>query len=123
MGIDRRREFTDAKVTAFVRRYHAYMRADPELGRLFNSCVDDWDAHSTRLAAYWAPALRHEPAPEFPTLNAVRFGMNADQLERWLELWNRAAEEVFTGRAAEEVRAAGQGIADEHMVGPVSEPG
>ena len=119
--MDRRKEFTDAKVTAFVRRYHSYMREDPQLAGLFNSCVDDWDAHSARLAAYWAPALRHEPAPEFPALNGVRFGIDAAQLERWLELWDRAADETFTGRAAEEVRACGQGIADEHMVGPVAE--
>jgi truncated hemoglobin YjbI len=123
VGIDRRKEFSDAKVTAFVRRYHVYMREDSQLAALFNSCVEDWEAHSARLAAYWGPALRHEPAPDFPALTAVRFGMDADQLERWLELWNRAADEVFTGRAAEEVRSRGQGIAEEHMVGRVAEAG
>lgn len=123
MGIDRRKEFSDARVTAFVRRYHGYMREDPLLAGLFDSCVGDWDAHSAKLAAYWGPALRHEPTPEFPALNAVRFGMDAEQLERWLALWNRAADDVFTGPAADEVRACGQGIADEHMVGRVAEAG
>lgn len=123
MGMDRRKEFSEAKVTAFVRRYHALVREDPELAPLFHSCVGDWDAHSAKLAAYWAPALRHEPAPEFPALNPVRFGLDGPQLERWLELWNQAVDEVFIGPAAAEVRIQGQAIADEHMVGRVAEAG
>lgn len=116
-----RREFTDEKVEAFVRRYHGYVREDPDLGQLYGSCVKDWDAHSHRLAAYWGPALRHEPTPDFPQLTAVRFGMTAEMLERWLEIWNKAAEESFSGKLLEDVRLQGQFIAEEHMIGKVSE--
>jgi hemoglobin len=117
--MDRRREFTDARVAEFIRRYHAYVREDPDLGSLYGSCVTDWPAHSARLAAYWGPHLRHEEAPEFPALTTVRFGMDAEMLERWLALWNRAADEVFSGPAAEAVQQAGAEIAEEHMVGRV----
>ena len=117
--MDRRREFTDARVAEFIGRYHALIRADPGLGPLYESCVTDWPAHSARLAAYWAPALRHEEPPEFPALTTVRFGMDPGMLERWLEVWNQAADEVFTGPAADDVRRHGEEIAEEHMVGRV----
>ena len=117
--MDRRREFTDARVADFIRRYHALIRADPALGPLYESCVTDWPAHSARLAAYWAPALRHEEPPEFPALTPVRFGLDAAMLERWLEVWNEAADEVFSGPAALAVHQAGAEIAEEHMVGRV----
>ena len=115
--MDRRREFTDERVLGFVRRYHAYVREDPAVGPVFCGCVNDWDAHSARLAAYWARALRHEPTPEFPQLTAVRFGMDGPTIEHWLEPWNRAADEIFAGKVAEEVKLQGQIIAQDHMGG------
>ena len=118
--MDRRREFTDERVAAFIGRYHTYMREDPDLGPLFASCVGDWDAHSARVAAYWGPALRREPTPPFPQLTPVRFGMDGPMLERWLELWNRAADETFAGKAAAEVQREGQEFAEEHMIGRVA---
>ena len=113
--MDRRREFTDQRVGDFIRRYHAGVREDPLLGPLY-ACVKDWPGHSAKLADYWAHALRQETTPNFPTLPQVRFGMDPERLERWIEVWNAAAAEVFTGHALEEVLRNGQEIAEEHMI-------
>ena len=119
--MDRHKEFSDEKVAAFIRRYHALVRADPLLGPLFCDCVEDWDAHSARLAAYWSKALRHEPTPEFPSLTPVRLGCSGPKLQRWQDLWDQAADEAFSGDAAAELHQQGEEMVEEHFVGALAD--
>lgn len=84
-----------------VDRFYDKVRADPLLGPVFDTVVDDWDAHKVRMTSFWAtvalrtghyrgnPLARHQPLP----IRAEHFG-------RWLELWRETAREELDSESA-----------------------
>ena len=105
---------TEATLRALVDDFYAQVRADPELGPLFEAAVVDWPAHLERIAAFWSSALlgsgaykgdpfgRHRP--HAPRMTPAMF-------ERWLALWGRATEAHLTPAAADSARSKATRIA------------
>ncbi|MDF2233190.1 DUF6522 family protein [Albimonas sp. CAU 1670] len=104
----------EATLRALVDDFYAQVRADPELGPLFNAAVADWPAHLERIAAFWSSALlgsgaykgdpfgRHRPhAPQ----------MTAAMFERWLALWAEATEAHLSPAAARSALSKARRIA------------
>ncbi len=48
---------TPETIRVIVDEFYAKCRAHPELGPIFNSHVDDWDAHLSRIRAFWEAAM------------------------------------------------------------------
>lgn len=105
---------TEATLRALVDDFYAQVRADPELGPLFEAAVADWPAHLERIAAFWSSALlgsgvykgdpfgRHRP--HAPRMTPAMF-------DRWLALWSRATEAHLTPTAAASARSKATRIA------------
>ena len=90
-------------IATLVDRFYDKVRADAELGPVFNAAIHDWTTHKVLLRDFWSslvlrsgrykgnPMGVHRALPAFPqTL-----------FYRWLALWRETAGEVFEAPVAE----------------------
>jgi truncated hemoglobin YjbI/tellurite resistance-related uncharacterized protein len=110
---------TELMIAALVDAFYADIRADAELGPIFNSRIEDWDAHLAKLADFWSsvtlmtgrfkgsPMAAHAAIPE---LSAAHF-------ERWLALWRAACTRICPPQAADLFIAKAENIARSLQLG------
>lgn len=91
----------EAMIERLVRRFYADVRADPVLGPIFESRVEDWELHLKQMCAFWSsvmlrtgryhgrPMPKHAPLP-----------VDAAHFDRWLLMFERAAHAVASEAAA-----------------------
>jgi hemoglobin len=48
---------TEMEIASLVERFYAKVRADPEIGPVFNDAVQNWDAHLALLKDFWSTVL------------------------------------------------------------------
>jgi hemoglobin len=89
-GIDER------MIEQLVRGFYARIREDELLGPIFAARIRDWEPHLQRMCAFWSsvvlasgvysgqPMRMHLPLP----VDALHF-------DRWLDLFERTARELF----------------------------
>ncbi len=95
-GIDER------MIEQLVHSFYARIRQDSLLGPIFNSRIRDWEPHLQRMCAFWSsvvlssgvyhgqPMRMHLPLP----VDALHF-------DRWLELFEETAQELFSEQVAQ----------------------
>lgn len=80
---------SEAEVTRLVHDFYARVRADAQLGPVFDAHVDDWPAHLATLVDFWSAMLRgtrrFRGAPM--QKHMVIAGMDAALFRRWLALF------------------------------------
>jgi len=93
----------EISIATLVDRFYDKVRADAELGPIFNAAVHDWTEHTHTLRDFWSSVILrtgryhgnpmgvHRALPAFPQM----------LFHRWLELWRETAREVFEPQAAE----------------------
>ena len=97
-----------------VHAFYAAVRADPELGPVFEAELHDrWDAHLARMVDFWCAATKvargfrgdvyhkHMALPHMKPLH----------LQRWLRLWRAQTQALFAPEAAAELQATAIGVA------------
>lgn len=94
-GLMARTGLDDATLTRLVHGFYDRIRADPLLGPIFATRVDDWAPHLEKMVDFWssvalmtgryhgAPMPKHLPLP-----------VEAEHFERWLDLFRQTAIEV-----------------------------
>lgn len=87
---------TEQHLAELVDRFYEKVRADAELGPVFNAAIDDWPGHKRMLTAFWSsvalgtkryrgnPMAAHRPHP-----------IRVEHFDRWLSLWRETAREVL----------------------------
>lgn len=103
-----------------VHAFYARVRADPELGPIFNGAIGDrWDAHLAKLTDFWSSVMlmtgRFKGSP-MAVHTALPRAEPAD-FQRWLELFGRTADEVCPADAAALFRAKAEMIAQSLQLG------
>lgn len=90
-------------IATLVDRFYDKVRADAELGPIFNAAIHDWTTHKHLLRDFWSsivlrtgryhgnPMGIHRALPTFPQM----------LFHRWLALWRETAREVFDAPVAE----------------------
>ena len=108
-----------ADIEVLVRRFYRAAIPDPMLGPVFAGFGVDWSVHIPKLVDFWAARLLDRPGYVGNAVGAhqavlERCGFGAPELDRWLELWGEAVDELFAGPIAElakeRARLAGQAI-------------
>lgn len=107
---------TDEKqLKALVDLFYARVRADPELGPVFNDAIADWPEHLEKLAAFWSSVMltsgRYKGNPMIAHLKHVR-RITPALFDRWLALWARTADEVMSPAAAAALQAKAHRISE-----------
>ena len=98
-----------------VARFYARVRADRELGPVFESAIDDWPAHIQKLTAFWSSVMlrtgRYKGNPMAVHLRQ-RARLSRPMFDRWLALWAETAGEVLPPVGAAALRAKAARIAE-----------
>jgi hemoglobin len=91
----------ETMIDKLVRGFYARIRDDELLGPIFNSRIHEWEPHLQRMCHFWSsvvlssgiyhgqPMRMHLPLP----VDAVHF-------DRWLQLFEQTAHELFDERVA-----------------------
>lgn len=108
-------DLTDAGLGKLVDRFYARVRADDELGPVFEDAISDWPEHLTRLTDFWSSVMltsgryKGQPVPAHKK-HAQR--ISPELFQRWLMLWNQTATDTMLPEAAAALQAKAARIAD-----------
>lgn len=106
---------TEERLEKLVERFYARVRADDELGPIFNDAIDDWPEHLEKLTAFWSSIMltsgryKGQPVPAHRK-HAAR--ITPELFERWLGLWKVTTDEMMPAGAAEALQAKAARIAE-----------
>ena len=104
----------EAGLKQLVDAFYARVRADAELGPIFNDAIHDWPEHLEKLAAFWSSVMltsgRYKGQP-LPAHMKHRDRITPDLFDRWLALWARTTDELMEPDAAAALQAKAARIA------------
>lgn len=101
-------EIDEAALERLIPLFYERVRADPELGPVFNDAIDDWPEHLDKLVAFWSSVMltsgRYKGNPMFAHVKH-KARITPALFERWLALWARTTAEVMSPAAASALQA------------------
>ncbi|CAN1722263.1 hemoglobin [Hyphomicrobium sp. 1Nfss2.1] len=93
---------TEPMIEALVHAFYANVRRDELLGPIFNSRIDDWDAHLAKLCRFWSSVTlmtgTYEGRPM--AVHAALPEIEGEHFARWLALFEETARAVCPPDAA-----------------------
>src|SRR3546814_3026957 len=96
-------DIDEQELERLVALFYARVRADEELGPIFNDAIDDWPEHLEKLVAFWSSVVltsgRYKGNPMAAHLKH-RDRITPALFDRWLGLWNMTTSEVMQLKAA-----------------------
>ena len=108
-------DITEELVQTLVHRFYDHIRADSDLGPIFNSAVkDDWGNHLGKMCEFWSSVMlmsgryHGNPMITHMKLKAVR----PEHFERWLELFREAARDTCSPEVAARFVSRAENIAN-----------
>ncbi|MCZ7595862.1 MAG: group III truncated hemoglobin [Hyphomicrobium sp.] len=115
-------------IRELVHEFYARVREDAVLGPIFNSAIDDWDAHLDKLCAFWSSVTlmtgRYKGTPMKAHAELPQIG--PEHFRQWLALFRTTAAEVcppvaaalFADRAERIAESLQMGIAIHRGIDP-----
>ena len=96
-------QLDDDGLKILVDRFYDRVRADPELGPIFNDAIHDWPEHLDKLTAFWSSVMltsgRYKGQP-VPAHVKHKSRITPALFDRWLALWARTTNELMAPDAA-----------------------
>ena len=91
-------QMDDAGLRTLVDNFYARVRADAELGPVFNDAVHDWPEHLERLTDFWHSVMltsgRYKGQP-VPVHMKHKDRITPELFQRWLGLWAETTGELM----------------------------
>jgi hemoglobin len=89
---------TEAAIARLVDHFYAKVRADAELGPIFEHAIgDDWDAHLATMCDFWSAIMltsgRYHGNPVL--VHRQIDGLRPQLFSRWLELFAETSADLF----------------------------
>lgn len=114
----------DAMIERLVRAFYARVQADPLIGPIFATRVHDWEAHITKLCAFWSSvALMTGRYHGQPMQVHMRLPVAAEHFDRWIGLFEDTANTLCPPQAASHFIERARRIADSLELGIASHQG
>ena len=116
----------DASLARLVDAFYARVRADAELGPIFNDAIGDWPAHLEKLAAFWSSVMLGSGAYKgrpMPSHIRHRERITPAHFTRWLRLWGETVRERMQPEAAAALEEKAARIAESLQLGMFFVPG
>lgn len=105
-------------VEALVHTFYTKVRANDELGPIFNSAIKDWDSHLIHLTNFWESQLfKKNVFSGNPLKKHVEVDENNNNLLTndlfglWLQFWLGTIDELFDGELASLAKNKARNIA------------
>lgn len=97
-----------------VDAFYFRVRADAELGPIFNDAIHDWSGHLDKLGSFWSSVMlasgRYKGQP-VPAHMKHRGRITPALFERWLALWADTTNDLMAPDAATALQAKAARIA------------
>jgi hemoglobin len=108
-------EVTDASIRVLVDAFYDKVRADPQLGPVFDRAIaDDWPQHLGKMYDFWSSVMltsgRYKGNPVIAHRQVD--GIESPMFERWLALFDATCREVFIDDIADVFQVKAQRIAE-----------
>ncbi len=104
----------EAALPALLDRFYARVRADAELGPVFNDAVGDWGHHLGVLTDFWSSVMlttgRYKGNPMAVHLQHAH-RIPSEMFGRWLALWTQTTDEMMSPPVAAAMQAKAARIA------------
>jgi len=98
-----------------VDAFYSRIRADAQLGPIFNDAIHDWPQHLGKLSAFWSSIMltsgRYKGQP-VPAHVKHKDRITPALFDRWLSLWKQTTDELMTPDAAAALQAKAARIAE-----------
>ena len=108
-------QIDEAALERLIPAFYARVRADAEIGPLFNEAVHDWPDHLERLVAFWSSVMltsgRYKGSPMAAHLKH-RDMITPAMFDRWLAIWADTTNELLAPGAATAMQAKAARIAE-----------
>lgn len=105
----------ESGLNQLVDAFYARVRADAELGPIFNRAIADWPDHLDKLTAFWSSVMlssgRYKGQPVPAHLKHAE-ALTPAMFERWLALWGEVTDVLMQPQAAAELQAKAARIAE-----------
>ena len=113
-------DISEALIERIVRGFYVKIRADGELGPIFESVVQDrWEPHLLKMMDFWSSVMlkthryNGRPVPKHVALTQV----HPAHFDRWLELFRENAREICVDVIAERFIERAEVIAKSFKLG------
>jgi hemoglobin len=102
-----------------VDRFYVKVRADPDLGPIFERAIPDWEPHLATMHDFWSSVmLTSRGYKGNPVAVHLRLqGIQPRLFSRWLALFDETCRELFDDDIAEAFRAKAERIAESLKLG------
>jgi hemoglobin len=111
----------EENIALLVRTFYGRAREDDLIGPIFNAAVTDWDHHLAQISDFWSSMMmktgRYNGRPMRPHLVLP---LKGEHFDRWLQLFEPTAREIFPADVAEAFIIRARRIADSFEMGVAS---
>ena len=108
-------QIDEAGLERLIPAFYDRVRADAEIGPLFNAAVHDWPGHLEKLVAFWSLVMltsgRYKGSPVAEHLKH-QAAISPAMFDRWLAIWADTTTELMTPAAAAALQAKAARIAE-----------
>jgi hemoglobin len=108
----------EAMIERLVQAFYGRARLDPLIGPIFESKVHDWEAHISRMCAFWSSvALMSGCYHGQPMVAHLPLPIDTPHFDRWLNIFAETARDICPPRAAVHFLERAHRIADSLEMG------
>ena len=105
---------TEAEIGRLVDAFYDKVRADPQLGPVFERAISDWGPHLATMRNFWSSVMltsgRYKGNPV--AVHRRVEGLEFDLFARWLALFDETCRELFAPELAALFQAKAERIAE-----------
>ena len=105
-------------VSKLVNVFYTKIRANDELGPIFNNAIKDWDTHLIHLTDFWESQLFRKnvysgnPLKKHVEVDAANDNaLTNDLFGLWLQFWLGTLDELYKGKIADLAKNRARNIA------------
>lgn len=108
-------QIDEAALERLIPAFYDRVRADADIGPLFNAAVHDWADHLEKLVAFWSSVMltsgRYKGSPVAEHLKH-KGAITPAMFDRWLAIWADTTNELLAPAAAAALQAKAARIAE-----------
>jgi hemoglobin len=114
MEVNVAERLTDEAIGELVDQFYAKIRADAELGPVFDRAISDWGPHLATMRNFWSSVMltsgryKGNPVAVHRRVEGIEFEL----FDRWLALFHETCRELFDDEIAAVFRIKAERIAE-----------
>lgn len=87
----------ESMIEQLVRGFYTRVRADDLLGPIFDARIGDWEPHLRRMCAFWSSVVLSSGVYHGQPMRVhLPLPVEARHFDRWLELFEKTARDLFS---------------------------